>query len=301
MKSFKVLVSILALVLLILSLSLVSFADDQTLVLAEDYSYFEYGGQKYLRVRNTADEVDFVYSDYFSFSIVYTEKQESEIEDIELYGREGYFARLSIDFVNGGSLYEHYVSEEYLDEYNSVADLTSETYSFYTSGDRIVTDRDALFGETCVMSARELLTFRKYGIEISAEPHFCFKYSGDIILGDDDACYYLDYAENNSRNLDFSILDHDSLVLHKITDSGLCAILQGDGEIEKGSRAFIYTTAVMLSGLFGVLPLALGALCIVKRRGAKEPYRRLYTVLTAVCTMAVIIFLVLLVTVIPYI
>lgn len=301
MKSFKVLVSILALMLLTFSLLVVSFAEDDSLVLAEDYSYFEYGGQKYVRVRNIAEGVDFVYSDYFSFSIVYTEKQESEIEDIELSGREGYFARLSIDFINGGRLYEHYVSEEYLDEYNSVADLTSETYSLYINGDRMYIDREILFGEECTITAGEILTYRSYGVDITFEPFFCLKDTGEIILSSDGACYYLDYAENNSHSLDFSLLDHDSLVLHKITDSGLCAILQGDGEIEKGSRAFIYTTAVMLSGLFGVLPLALGALCIVKRRGAKEPYRRLYTVLTAVCAIAVIIFLVLLVTVIPYI
>ena len=301
MKSFKVLVSILALVLLILSLSLVSFADDQTLVLAEDYSYFEYGGQKYVRVRNIAEGVDFVYSDYFSFSIVYTEKQESEIEDIELSGREGYFARMSIDFINGGRLYEHYVSEEYLDEYNSVADLTSETYSLYINGDRMYIDREILFGEECTITASEILTYRSYDVDITFEPFFCLKDTGEIILSSDGVCYYLDYAENNSRNLDFSLLDHESLVLHKITDTELRDALLGEAEVERGNKRFIYATSVVLTLLLGVLPIAAFIFCFVKRRGAEPTYRRLYTILMSLCAVLVVIFAILFATVIPYI
>lgn len=300
MKRTKIIIAILTVILLLSSLSVISFAVNDILSIAEDYSYIEYDGEKYVRVNHMADDVRFSYDGYLGFSPAYTEKQKTEILDVELYGTKYYVIRLSVDFVNGGYFSAHYVRESCLDEYNAVASLTSRTYSLYKGVNMLVYGYQ-LSDEICVMPASLLMTYENYYLDsTTGEPSFCYKEAGIVIVAPDGECYYLDYAENGSSHDIFSFLDHDNLKLHKITDPLLCHYLTWDPEAEGNSKTFIYVSSVMVGLFFGILPLALGILCFMKRKSAKEPYRRLYTILMSACAVAVVLLIILAATVLPY-
>ena len=296
MKRTKIIIAILTVILLLSSLSVISFASDDTLRIADDYSYVTYGGEKYVRVSSSRDNVNFIYAEYnYDFTVEYTEKQLEQIEGIDL-SVEDVFLELRFRFVSGGSATEWYLKEEFLDEYNSVANLTAPLYR----GGGVKTEKDAIFGETVKISSTELISYNWYLVDNRTEDGFCYHYCGRFYIATDGSCYYLDFAENGSNYHNYDLLDFDELTVHKITDPEICEKLCVKSEPTEKSRVFIYATMVMIGLFFGILPLALGILCFMKRKSAKEPYRRLYTILMSACAVAVVLLIILAAIVLPY-
>lgn len=300
MKRYKVLIILLTLLAVLISLPVTTFAaEKEELVISDDYKSFEYGGVKYCRVSYKSDDVEFYSSDYLSFTPRYTEEQQAEIEEVALYGCDQYI-RLSIDFTDGGSLYEYYVREDLLDTYNEIASLSTPMLSFYKDSTRVYSEREKFFGEKVTMPAKEVMKLKRYSVESREDGIPFSKYSGKIIISPDNSFYYLDYAENGMVGKSYSEMDYESFVLNRITDPELCGILTDEAEPEK-TMGLIYSSIALVAIVLGLLPIAFGVFCALKYKGAEQPYKALYTISISICAVLVIVLIILAFVVLPHI
>lgn len=302
MKKTKILFAVILILTVVLSLGVVSYAeDDEVLRISDDYRSATLGDATYKLV-SVPDSL------YFSYNFVLleeelTEAQSAIIDSISAQIYDDIFIRISIDFSDGGYLTEHYVREDMLWQYEKVCRGEGEVYYLDTYyGERIFFDSSVISGETVTMPSTEYVRYEIFDVNNTyTELDFAYRFlSGAAFLDGDGNCYYLDYFENGSEYLDFIPVLLDEVVLRKITDLEIISALTGGEETEK-DMSFIHSSSVVWTLLLCVIPLCLAAFCIVKIKRVEPIYRRLFIIAICLAVVTLIIFAILASTVLPYI
>ena len=302
MKKTKILFAVILILTVVLSLGVVSYAeDDEVLRISDDYRSVTLGDATYKLV-SVPDSL------YFSYNFVLleeelTEAQSAIIDSISTSLYDDIFIRISIDFSDGGYLTEHYVREDALLQFEKVCRGEGEVYYLDTYySERIFFDSSVISGETVSMPSTEYVRYEIFDVNNTyTELDFAYRFrSGAAFLDGEGNCYYLDYFENGSDYFDFIPVMLDEVVLHKITDPEIISALTGGEETEK-DMSFIHSSSVVWTLLLCVIPLCLAAFCIVKIKRVEPIYRRLFVIAICLAVITLIIFAILASTVLPYI
>ena len=288
MKKIKLLIFALALIVLCLSFTVVSYASEaDTLTVSEDFNTVALDGVKYIRVSNERDNVSFKGADYIDIAVEFSAGIVDTVEYANVYSGEK-FINLCVCFYSGAGLDLYYVREDTLAEYHAVDSLTAPDYLVHCYGQNLSVTRAKLSGKSYTLTSIDYVQCASFLVD-NYYDNFCSKYSGEIIFTSE-GCYYLDYIENGVNFEDFEPLDYETLVVHKIEDNEIIDLLRGRS-IVKDDMTFIYFTIVLMGVLFGVIPLVVGIICAVKLKGAKSPYNVL-AIIAIVISVALIVLLV---------
>ena len=301
MKKYKILISVLSLIVILLSISVVASGESEYIMrISDDYLSIEVDGQRYVRVRNWLDGVIFDQETYISEVIEYTEKQENDIQSVSTWAGDHSY-RLFITFKEGGNITEYYVREDMIDEYNLVASLQGSLYSttFFHDQPDVIMGKDILFGESISVSVSEFMTLRKYLVFNTCDQIDFKKESGLMATDFDGNCYYFDYRENSYDPEIHTELDLQNVILHKVNSSLIHDSMVE--EEEERSFGFIYTTIVLAFLFLCILPLGFVIFCIIKHKKAKQPYKTVYKLAAAIGIALIVVFMIICTMVLPYI
>ncbi len=314
---FKKILSILLISMLLCSLlCLPAFAEDgqfsDKLKISEDYQNVIYQGKLFTKVdSDTAETGD--YNTLSDSEIELTPTQTQEIKSISAYY---YNLSIELDIVynKGGSGYYYYVASEAYDEYIDIANGKGHSYFIESNSsyDVLEIKHSQLLGKMYTIEGYKLNYYPRYG-QYSLDSSYVSVYTtsksgsfskvcGYIFKDTSDNRYtYVELSQFEKDDLDFE--NYPSVTVYEITDPVLISELDllitvQNNNIENNeniseimSNTFLTICAVLLSLLFGVLPLIGLILCLIRAFKSTKPYKKMLFIATALIAVELLIFI----------
>ncbi len=272
----------------------VGAAEDNTVVLSEDYSSVEYDGKVYTLFNYYASDVYLSGFELVNFDVALSDKQIEAIDTVSVYVSD-IAVNLDIVFGDGGYSSLYYLSSDAEERINRfLAEGSGHYYTFSRFGTRLEMNAEVLFGERATLPASEYIRYSAVPVtEISADG-LLEREAGEYVITEDGEVYYLDYASLGTSSSEFLPPLYGNLSVWKVTDSELLAKISSRDDITAGpgDGILIMLLLSVLVFVFGVIPLAalLVALILLPRLGQR--YRRLLTLVSVLAALTLLLFII---------
>ncbi len=222
-----------------------------------------------------------------------------------------------IQFTDGSSLTIPFLQDSYLEEYNKLINGDAYHYSIdfmYPEGNIVMTNKDALFGETSTLTQDMLYDVYDFFYVNMSNKDMSISTSSGVMFAVNDSYFYIDYKEANIQDADFllhpdySINDDTEIPIHKISNeqlivdikTALDAYYDDDYGLLYDQKTTHIIAAVFLILLFVVVPAVIFVIFLIKAIRSKGIYRKLHVTVAVLCIAEIITFIILAVTVFPY-
>lgn len=272
----------------------VAAAEDNDVVLAEDYSTVEYEGKVYTLFNYFSSEVYLSGFEFLDADVELSDKQIEAIDTVTVHVSD-IAVNLDIVFNDGGYRSFYYLSsgaEDMIARF--LAEGSGQYYTFGSFGTEVTATADLLFGESATLSASEYIRYSSVPVTEVSEDGLLERDAGEYIVTAEGEVYYLDYASIGTTSADFLPPLHGELAVWKVTDEALVAKINSREDITAGLGDGIFAMLVLavLVLIFGIAPLAalLVALILLPRLG--NGYRRLLTLVAVLAALTLLLFII---------
>lgn len=287
---------------------------------AEDYSKLYVDGEPFSRFDASLVWVDFGYTvlttnqrDESHKSSAYldlTDEQEKSFRRIYIEANyETTMYRIEFYYGDGSSLTVYYIKDTLFEDYEKIVNDNADKYLIdfqWPDGNIVSATKSELMGELVTLSEEEIVlsTYEFFYVDATNEDSSITAYVGVLCLIDD-AYYYIDCKENNIEDTYFLYGETPNtgsfIKMHKITDEALneqfanaldsyygddYGIFFDDDATEKIAAVFFIIT-------FGILPLVVFVIFLIKAIRGKGIYKKLYITVSALSMAEVIVFTIL--------
>ncbi len=273
--------------------------EEGTITVDNSFNELYYNNQRFVSF-NSQSLTHSGYDD-LKCTVTLSEAQKETVEYIDL---EISFERNIINadyrFKNGSKLSVSYLSEAYIDEYNSIMknDWESCEIDFiWPESNKIYTIKSNLLAESEILFAKNVSnTFDVYAVTQDKS----IKVVKGQLLTVGDEYYYLDFSDAGiNYSDDFYIGNYSSFSVYKITDEDLCDDIEDALEEYYGDDyGFLeddkFTSAVsdvLLVIVFGIIPFGLFLLFFILALRSKTVYKKLFRVIYISALVTLIIFI----------
>ena len=311
--------------------SVSSFAYDNTVTLAEDYSTLYLNGKTYSKANTESVDLE-IYADDKIFTadfgvevdtyINYQEKLNLELSDsqkaeltsayVSTLGKSKLFAEVGLDFKDGTTIWYSYVRDDIKADFNKIknGDINEYVIKFETFSDhgdilKTVSKNTLLTGNIEMISYDHceqynvVITSEKYSYSVDVG---CIYVDVDYLNDNNDAYYYFDFSESGITSIYdlYEINNITKIKAHKITDEETIAIIEeGLDEYYNSDFGYLYNedftepvAKIFFSLVFAVFPLAVAVTTLVLASKSKKGlYKKLLLATSGLSFASLVVFI----------
>lgn len=297
---------LVAVVLLLGCFSLGVSADEVPEIISFSYDYrtLYVDGLAYSRFNS-----DILYTDsptrWDDFELQLSFEQQREVEEITLqtnWNRTAIYA--CIAFQDGSELYADFLVSSSREDYEKLIDGRFDKcyidFEWWETGN-VDTSYTALTGTPVTLSEDTLAYCSDFPVRMTTDDRSLIIQVGWLLM-EGEKYYYVDY-EHADIELEyweaFHPWEYTSLAAYEITDETLLAALAqteadyyGDFELWFEGDIGQLIALVFLTLIFGIVPLALFILFLIRALRARPVYKEMYTAICVLALAVVVIFIV---------
>lgn len=288
--------------------------------ISDDFSKIYVDGEPFSRFDASLVYVDFGYTvlttnqrDESHKSSAYldlTDKQEKSFRRIYIETNlETTMYRIEFYYMDGSSLTVYYLKDTLFEDYKKIISGNADKYLIdfqWPDGNIVTATKSELMGELVTFSEEEIAnsTYEFFYVDAANENSSITAYVGVVCLIDD-AYYYIDCKENNIEDTDFLYGETPTtgsfIKVHKITDEALNEQFANALDSYYGDDYGIFfdddaseiIAAVFFIITFGVLPLVVFVIFLIKAIRGKGVYKKLYATVSALSIAEIVVFTIL--------
>lgn len=279
----KIISCLLLVTVLCLGLSLTAYANDRDFTVSEDYKTIILDGITYIRT-NTSSMIVYETRELGRQPTLSTSQKSELLDTVFRADTQKDLLEGTFFFIDGTILSASYLREGYLEEFihwTTGDDVEYEIDFYWPSGNTVPVTVDQLKGEPVTLGDTTLYWSETYEVTLPIENESRYVQRG-VVLIENDQYYYLDYPENPQLIINgyYDPSMYSSIDAYEITDPQLLASLkQAKKDSEQGTQILSSSSfgntlsAIMMTLLFGVLPLGMLILTGILAIRSKGSYR----------------------------